>query len=219
MLNSLARGSVSKILDPIGRALLRTGLTPNMVTVIGTLGVVGGAIGLIATGNLLAGTIVITFFVLFDLLDGAMARARGHGTAFGVVLDASCDRLADGALFGSVAFYAFYYADSPQLGIAALLTMGLSQVVSYIKARADSVALMIGGSIAERAERNVLGLLGTGLAGFGVPFVLSILTWVLAAACLVTVVQRLLQVRLAAGRQDAANASAAGAKSAGGDSA
>lgn len=208
MLNALARASVSKVTEPIGRGLLRLGLTPDGVTVLGTLGVVGGSIGLIATGHLLAGTIVVTVFVLFDLFDGAMARVRGFGTAFGVVLDASCDRIADAALFGSIAFYAFAYAQSTPLGIAALLALGSGQVVSYIKARADSVGLRIGGAIAERAERNVLGLVGTGVAGLGVPYVLQTLLWVLAAASVVTVVQRLVQVRIAAVRAGATGESA-----------
>lgn len=197
MLNALARASVSKVTDPIGRGLLRIGLSPDLVTLVGTVGVVGGSVGLIATGYLLAGTIVVTAFVLFDLLDGAMARARGYGTDFGVVLDASCDRVADGALFGSIAYYAFADAGSAPLGVAALVALVSGQVVSYVKARADSVSLPIGGALAERAERNVLGLVGTGLAGIGVPDGLEILLWVLAAGCVITVVQRLTQVRIA----------------------
>lgn len=208
MLNALARASVSKLTAPIGRGLLRLGLTPDGVTVIGTLGVVAGSIVLIGSGHLLAGTIVVTVFVLFDLFDGAMARVRGFGTPFGVVLDASCDRIADAALFGSIAYYAFAHAHATPLGIAALLALGSGQVVSYIKARADSVGLRIGGAIAERAERNVLGLVGTGLAGLGVPYVLDTLLWLLAAASVVTVVQRLLQVRTAAVRAGAAGGSA-----------
>lgn len=208
MLNALARASVSKVTEPIGRGLLRLGLTPDVVTVIGTLGVVAGSVSLIATGHLLAGTIVVTVFVLFDLFDGAMARVRGFGTPFGVVLDASCDRIADAALFGSITFYAFADVRSTPLGIAALLALGSGQVVSYIKARADSVNLPIRGAIAERAERNVLGLVGTGVAGLGVPYVLAILLWVLAAASVATVAQRLVQVRMAAVRAAATGESA-----------
>lgn len=204
MLNTLARASVSKVTEPIGRALLRVGLTPDAVTVIGTLGVVAGSVWLIAGGQLFAGTMVVTVFVLFDLFDGAMARVRGFGSPFGVVLDASCDRIADAALFGSIAYVAFAHVQSNPLGIAALLALGSGQVVSYIKARADSVGLRIKGAIAERAERNVLGLFGTGLAGLGVPYALEILLWVLAVASVATVVQRIVQVRMAAVRAEAA---------------
>ncbi len=198
MLNALARGAVSKATDPVGRALMRTGLTPDAVTVIGTIGVVAASIGLLGTGHLLSGTLVVTAFVLFDLFDGAMARARGYGTDFGQVLDASCDRIADGALFGALAYYSFNAKHDPRLGIACLVILVAGQVISYVKARADSVSLRIGGALAERAERNVLGLVGAGLAGMGLRLALPICLWLLAAACLATVVQRLVQVRLAA---------------------
>jgi CDP-diacylglycerol--glycerol-3-phosphate 3-phosphatidyltransferase len=198
MLNSLARASVSKVTDPVGRAMLRMGLGPDQVTVIGTVGAVAGAISLLATGHLFVGTLVVMVFVFFDLFDGAMARARGYGTRFGLVLDASCDRIADGAIFGSVAYYCFTKGADRTLGVACLLILVAAQVVSYVKARADSVDLKIGGAIAERAERNVVGLVGTGLAGLGVPYALPICLWVLAAACIITVVQRLVQVRTAA---------------------
>ncbi len=202
MLNSLARASVSKVMDPIGRWLLRAGLTPDIVTIVGTVGAVAGSVALLATGYLFAGTMVVTFFVLLDLVDGAMARARGHGTDFGVVLDASCDRIADGALFGSLAYYAFT-SDQRPLGIAALICLVTGQVISYVKARADSVDLAIGGALAERAERNVLGLVGAGLSGLGVPYAIDVGLWLLAVAGLVTVVQRLVQVRRAAVRASA----------------
>lgn len=197
MLNSLARASVSKVTDPIGRALLRIGLGPDLVTILGTLGVVAGSVGLLGTGHLLAGTIVVTAFVFFDLFDGAMARARGYGTRFGLVLDASCDRIADGAMFGSIAYYCLV-TGRHWLGIAALIILVAGHVVSYVKARADSVNVPIGGALAERAERNVIGLVGTGLAGLGVPYALQVALWLLAAACLVTMVQRLWQVKVAA---------------------
>ncbi len=204
MLNALARGAVSRLTDPVGRALLRVGLTPDAVTVIGTTGVVAGAVFLIGAGHLFWGTMAVTVFVFFDLFDGAMARARGNGTDFGVVLDASCDRIADGALFGAIAFAAFQHLHSPSLAVAALICLTTGQVVSYIKARADSVDLRITGALAERAERNVLGLVGTGLQGLGVPHALALCLWLLAAASVFTVAQRMVQVRRAYVRREAA---------------
>jgi CDP-diacylglycerol--glycerol-3-phosphate 3-phosphatidyltransferase len=204
MLNSLARDAVSRVTDPVGRVLLRTGLTPDAVTVIGTAGVVAGAVFLIGAGHLFWGTMAVTVFVFFDLFDGAMARARGHGTDFGVVLDASCDRIADGALFGAIAYAAFQHLHNPPLAVAALICLTAGQVVSYIKARADSVDLRITGALAERAERNVLGLVGTGLQGVGVPYALAVCLWVLAAASVFTVAQRIIQVKRAYIRREAA---------------
>lgn len=216
MLNAVARGAVSKVTDPIGRGLLRIGLSPDLITVIGTAGVVGGSVGLLATGRLFVGTVVVTAFVLFDLVDGAMARARGYGTDFGVVLDASCDRIADGALLGSLAFYAFTAGHatgrSEALGAATLVALVSAQVVSYVKARADSVGLPIGGALAERAERNVIALVGAGLEGLGVPHALAIGLWLLAAVCLITVVQRMVQVRLAYTHREGTRPGAPGAE-------
>lgn len=206
MLNTFARSAVSKVVDPIGRAFLRAGLSPDLVTVIGTVGVVAGAVLLFGFGQLFIGTLVITAFVLFDLVDGAMARARGYGTSFGVVLDATCDRIADGAMFGAIAFYCFTLIDDRATGVAALICLVAAQVISYVKARADSVDLLIGGALAERAERNLLALFGTGLSGLGVPHALPILLWVLAVASVITVLQRLLQVRAVYRRSQADSA-------------
>jgi CDP-diacylglycerol--glycerol-3-phosphate 3-phosphatidyltransferase len=100
-------------------------------------------------------------------------------------------------MFGALTFYAFS-SDQRVLGVAALICLVTGQVISYVKARADSVNLKIGGALAERAERNVLGLVGAGLAGLGVPHALDVCLWILAAAGLLTVVQRLVQVRRAA---------------------
>jgi CDP-diacylglycerol--glycerol-3-phosphate 3-phosphatidyltransferase len=197
VLNSIARATTSRVMDPIGRGLLRIGLSPDTVTVIGTIGAVAAATLLIGAGVLFWGTVAVTAFVLFDLVDGAMARARGYGTDYGIVLDASCDRLADGALFGAIAFYCFTQRDDRWLGVAALVCLVCGQVISYVKARADSVDLKIGGALAERAERNLLSLVGTGLAGLGLPLALPICLWILTAASAFTVVQRLLQVRTA----------------------
>ena len=208
MLNALARGGVSKVTDPIGRGLLKIGLSPDLVTIIGTVGVVAGSLALIAPGELFAGCVVVTVFVFFDLFDGAMARARGYGTKFGLVLDASCDRIADGALFGAVAFYCFTNGHR-WLGVAALIILVAGQVVSYVKARADSVDLKIGGALAERAERNLVGLIGIGFAGLRVPLALDISLWLLAAGCVITMVQRLWQVQ-AADWAERAEASAEG---------
>lgn len=204
MLNSIARGAVSTITDPIGRGLLKAGLSPNIITIVGTVVVCVGSIGLLAPGYLFVGTMVVTVFVFFDLFDGAMARAGGKSTPFGVVLDASCDRIADGAVFGSIAFYCFT-SGQRWLGVATLVSLVTGQVVSYVKARADSVNLPIGGALAERAERFLLSLFGTGLAGLGVPYALAILSWVLAVASTLTMVQRLVQVYLSYRRSLAAS--------------
>jgi CDP-diacylglycerol--glycerol-3-phosphate 3-phosphatidyltransferase len=198
MLNIFARASVSRVTDPVGAALVKVGLTPNGMTLIGTAGAVGFALWLFPTGHLLAGTFAVWGFVMLDLLDGAMARALGGGTKFGGVLDSVCDRIADGALLAAIAWYALEVAESQQLGVAALICLVLGQVISYIKARAEASGLTANVGLVERAERLIVALVGTGLTGFGVPYAVDVALWLLAAGSVITVVQRLVAVRQSA---------------------
>jgi len=98
------------------------------------------------------GSALVAVCVLFDLLDGAMARTAGRVTRFGTVLDASCDRIADGVLFGAITWWAFVVAGDRLTGAAALVCLVCAQVISYIKARADAEGLDADGGLVERAE-------------------------------------------------------------------
>ncbi|MGW5054591.1 phosphatidylinositol phosphate synthase [Actinokineospora sp. NPDC004072] len=198
MLNIFARASVSRVTDPVGRWLVSIGLTPNAVTLLGTAGAVAGSLWLFPAGQLLAGTFLVWGFAMFDLLDGAMARARGGGTAYGAVLDATCDRLADGALFSGIAWYAVFVAPDRLLAAACLVCLVTAQVISYVKARAEASGLTADGGLVERAERLIITLVGTGLTGLGVPYALHVALVVLAVGSVVTVAQRLVAVRRSA---------------------
>lgn len=198
MLNIFARASVSRVTDPIGIRLVRIGMTPNAMTLFGTAGTIGFAMWLFPTGHLLAGTFTVWGFVMLDLLDGAMARARGGGTKFGAVLDSTCDRLADGALMAAIAWYAFEVAQSQSLAAAALICLVLGQVISYIKARAEAAGLTANVGLVERAERLIIALVGTGLTGLGVPYAVDVALWLLVAGSIITVAQRLAAVRTSA---------------------
>lgn len=209
MLNIFARESVSRVTDPIGAWLVGVGLSPNAMTVIGTAGAVAGSLWLFPTGHLLAGAFVVWGFAMFDLLDGAMARARGAGTRFGAVLDASCDRIADGALFAGLTWYCFAVADNRPLAAAALLSLVLGQVISYIKARAEASGLSANVGVVERAERLIITLAGAGLVGFGVRYALDVALWLLVALSVVTVAQRMIAVARAAAEQTTATSSEA----------
>lgn len=195
MLNVLARVHVDRATVPLGRWLVDRGVAPDAVTVVGTVGMVVAALWFLPRGELFVGVLVITFFSLFDLVDGAMARARGGGgTPFGAVLDSTCDRIGDAALFVGLTWWTLGVGDERPLGIAALACLVLGQLVSYIKARAEGVGLSADGGLVERAERLLLGLTGAGLYGLGVPYALHVGLWVLAAASLWTVGQRLVAV-------------------------
>jgi CDP-diacylglycerol---glycerol-3-phosphate 3-phosphatidyltransferase len=194
MLNILARASVSRVTDPVGAWLVRVGLTPNSMTVIGTIGTVVSAVVLFPMGRLFVGSVLVTVFVLFDLLDGSMARTSGQVTPFGTVLDASCDRIADGVLFGSIAWWALVVAGDRVTGAAALVSLVAAQVISYVKARAEATGLAGDGGLVERAERFIIALVGTGLEGLGVPYAARVALLLLAVLAVITVVQRLLSV-------------------------
>ena len=192
--NIAARASVGRVTDPIGRALVRRGIPPDLVTAVGTVGSVAAALWFLPRGELLVGVLVITAFVLLDLVDGAMARAAGGGTRFGAVLDSTCDRLADGALFAGLAWWCLRSGDQPHTAAAAMLSLVAGQVVSYLKARAEAGGLSATGGLVERAERLILALVGAGLAGLGVPGALAVALWLLAVGSVVTLGQRLWSV-------------------------
>ena len=189
MLNIHARDAISKVIEPLGASLARRGVTPNAITVVGTLGAVAAAVVFFPTGWFFTGTMVIWAFVMLDLLDGAVARAGGLTSVFGGVLDSSCDRIADAAVFGTIVWY---YAEHDQrwMLLAALLCLVLGTLTSYIRARAEAAGLHATVGIAERAERLIIVLVGTGLTGLGVPYMLAIALWLLAAASTITVGQR-----------------------------
>ena len=203
MLNLLARASISRFVDPVGSWLVRAGVGPDTITVTGTIGTVASALWFFPRGQLVIGTIAVTVFVLLDVLDGAVARACGSGTPWGTVLDATCDRIADGALFAGLTWWCFVVANNRLLAVAALLCLVSAQVISYIKARAAASGLSADGGMAERAERYIITLVGAGLTGLGVPFALDVALWVLAGLQLVTVIQRMLAVRRSASDREA----------------
>jgi CDP-diacylglycerol---glycerol-3-phosphate 3-phosphatidyltransferase len=194
MLNVFARVHVNRVTEPVGRWLVARGVTPDVVTVVGTVGSVAAALWFLPRDQLFAGTVVITFFVLLDLVDGAMARARGYSTPFGAVLDSTCDRVADGALFAGLTWWCLGVGGERALGVAALLCLVAGQLVSYIKARAEGAGLSADGGLVERAERLIVALVGAGLHGLGVPYALHVALWVLAAASVWTVGQRIVAV-------------------------
>jgi CDP-diacylglycerol--glycerol-3-phosphate 3-phosphatidyltransferase len=195
VLNIHARGFFSRLVGPLGTRLARAGVTPNLITVIGTVGVVVGSAVFFTQGWWFTGTMVVWAFVMLDLVDGAVARAGGTSSAFGGVLDSSCDRVADAAVFGCIGWY-FARHDQPWMLLACLLCLVLGSLTSYIRARAEGAGLTATVGIAERAERLIIVLVGTGLTGehLRVPYVQAAALWILVAASTITVAQRLATV-------------------------
>lgn len=192
--HDMARVATAGVVEPVARILLRAGVSPDVVTVAGTVGVFVGAVGFAARGQLLVALVVVAVFALTDMLDGTMARLRGYSTRFGALLDSTMDRVADGAVFGSIAFWFATTGDRPALA-AALVCLVASQIISYVKARAQSLGIACDVGIAERAERLILVGIGGLATGLGVGWALPLTLWLLAALSLVTIGQRIVHVR------------------------
>ena len=188
---------------PLGNLLLRMGVSPNAVTLVGTLGVCAGALVCFPQGWLLAGVLVITAFVFSDMIDGYMARTSGQMSAFGAFLDSTLDRIGDAAIFGGLAMYYVGPGNSEWRAGLAIYCLTMGAVTSYARARAESLGMQAKVGIAERADRLVSILVMTGLAdllrilgvGDGVMWLIPITLAVLAVASTITVVQRILVVR------------------------
>ncbi|MEU6041319.1 phosphatidylinositol phosphate synthase [Actinomadura sp. NPDC047616] len=193
MLNKV-RPALGRVLTPVGRTVARTGVSPNAITIIGTAGVLAGALGFFPRGEFFWGVLVITAFVLFDMLDGAVARVTGKISKWGAFLDSTMDRVADAAIFSGV-MIGLYRDGQEQLAGVALYCLVAGVVVSYAKARAEGLGYTCNVGIAERAERLIVILVATGLDGLGVPYVLTVALWVLAVLSTVTVGQRFATVR------------------------
>jgi len=183
MLNAL-RPALDRVLTPVGRALARTPLTPNALTVIGTLGVSAGALALFPIGQLFAGTMVCWFFTFADMLDGTLARIKGTSGPWGAFLDSTLDRVADAAVFGGLTLWFMFGGHSRLLAGVALFDLVCGALVSYAKARAESLGYRADVGIAERTERLLIALVAIGL-------------WALAPLTAFTFGQRVVAVRRA----------------------
>ena len=190
--------AIDRLLGPITGALARTPVTPNALTIIGTVGVSAGALTLYPTGHLFAGTMVCWFFVMADMLDGALARVKGTTGSFGAFLDSTLDRVADASVFAGLAAWFVLGGHSKLMAGVALFCLVTGSLVSYAKARAEGLGLRADVGLAERTERLLIALVAAGLWGLGLPYVLPAGLWVLAAASTFTFGQRVLAVYRAA---------------------
>jgi len=198
------RPAIARVLTPVGQVLARTPITPNAITIVGTIGMSAGALWLFPTGHLFVGVVVCTCFVVTDMLDGTLARIKGTTGKFGAFLDSTMDRIADAAVFGGIAIYFVRGGNNHLLAGVALFCLVAGALVSYAKARAESLGLSCDVGFAERTERLLIGLVATGLAGLGVPYVLPAGLWLLAAASAFTFGQRVLAARRSAAQLEMA---------------
>jgi phosphatidylglycerophosphate synthase len=184
------------IFTPVARLFLRLGISPDAVTVVGTLGVCAGALVFFPGGHFLVGVLVCTAFVFSDLVDGLMARMSGQSTSWGAFLDSTLDRFGDAAVFAGLAMYYVGPGASQPLAALAIYCLVLGSITSYARARAEALGMEAKVGIAERSDRMVAILVMTGLAGiFDAPVLIPVTLAVLAVASTVTVLQRILVVR------------------------
>ncbi|GEK19926.1 phosphatidylinositol phosphate synthase [Cellulomonas xylanilytica] len=194
MLNGL-RGAMTRFFTPIAKGLLRLGVSPDAVTITGTLVVVVTALWAFPTGHLLLGTLVIAVFVLTDSLDGVMARQAGTSGRWGAFLDSTLDRFGDGAIFAGLVLWFTAGGDDRLSAVLALACLVLGSIVPYARARAEGLGMTASGGIAERADRLALVLVATAAVGVGAPdVVLTVVLGLLTVASAVTIVQRMSKV-------------------------
>ena len=190
------RAFFTKVISPIANLLIRMRVSPDAVTLVGTLGVCAGALVFFPQGKLLTGVLVITAFVFSDLIDGHMARTMGRVSKFGAFWDSTLDRIADGAIFIGLALYFAWEEPSRLYLVLSLVCLLMGSVTSYARSRGETLGFSVKVGIAERADRLVVILAATGLSAiFDLPVLLYIALWALAVASTVTVGQRVWVVR------------------------
>lgn len=188
--NTNARSIVAVVVEPVARGLMKIGLTPDAITIIGTLGVSIAALVFYPRGSFWIGTLVITAFIFSDMLDGTMARLSGRSGKWGAFLDSTLDRVADGAIFLALVIY---FARTEQwwlVGATGVCLVG-GTIVSYAKARAEGLGMTCNVGFAERSERLIIVLVATFLGGLGIPYLQAVALWALAALTVLTIYQRM----------------------------
>ncbi len=184
------------VLAPVVNLFVRLGISPDAVTLVGTLGVSFGALFFFPRGMVWEGVVFIAAFVFSDLVDGAMARKTGRTDDFGAFLDSTLDRVADGALFSGAALYFAWVAEERTYAALCLVVLVMGAVTSYARAKADHLGYDAKVGVAERPDRLVGFLVPAFLADvLDWPWLLHGALWVLAVAATVTVGQRIWAVR------------------------
>ncbi len=190
MISAHLKPQVTRLINPVVKAAVRIGVTANGVTIIGAIGTVASALFFYPRGDLFIGTLVICFFALSDLFDGAIARlTNGTGTQWGGFLDSTIDRVTDAAILIGVLL--FMIDRDNTVAILILISLATGGLIPYIRAKAESMSIECSGGFAERTERIVISLTAIGFYGLGVDFSLLIGFGLLSVVGVITVVQRM----------------------------
>jgi CDP-diacylglycerol--glycerol-3-phosphate 3-phosphatidyltransferase len=187
MFDGSFRGPVDKVVKPIGNALRRTGLTPDHLTVIGLLVGIAAAVA-VGSGRLLLGLVLVILAALPDLLDGALAKASGAASQRGAFFDSTVDRITDAFLLGGIAWY-LASTESPHMALLPYAVMAVSSIISYQRAKAESLGIDAKGGLMERAERIVAICIGLLFSQLLVPIL-----WIMLVLTSITAIQRFVKV-------------------------
>ena len=194
--NANARRSIARFIDPMARSLLRLKVTPDGISWFGCGATILISAGFLAQGRFLIGAILFGVFGLIDLLDGTMARMLGTSGPWGAFLDSTLDRISDSAVICALIYFYVHtdveYADLAV--VAGIISLVMSLLTSYARAKAESLDAKCTVGIAERAERNIIiwiALVISGLVTDVTPYALAFL----AVVSSITVVQRIIFVR------------------------
>ncbi len=195
MLSRSGRPLAEILFSPIAKMVIKMGVSANTVTIVGTLLNVTTALVLVPANYLITGVILVTILVIFDNLDGQIARLSGTKTQWGAFLDSTMDRISDGAILLAIAAWGYNWtvgAQQASIMAGAITVLILGQVISYARARAEAIGKTAEVGIAERADRLIFLGICLFLVGLGLPAqILEYGLWVLAVLCLITVVQRM----------------------------
>ena len=193
MISDIFKPAVVRIISPTARGLLRIGLTPNSVTAIGAVGVIATSLIAYPNGHLFGGTVAICLLALSDLFDGTMARLSEKGPSrWGGFLDSTVDRVTDSAI--ALGLLIYLAREKDPLSYVLLVSIVAGFLVSYIRAKAESMQIECKGGFAERTERLIILLTAIGFTGLGVSYVLTIGIWLLATASVYTSLERMVIV-------------------------
>jgi CDP-diacylglycerol---glycerol-3-phosphate 3-phosphatidyltransferase len=187
MFDGRFRKPVDAAVKPIGNALRRTGLTPDHLTVVGLLVGIGAAVA-IGSGRLRLGLLLVILAALPDLFDGALAKATDAASQRGAFFDSTVDRVTDSLLLGGIAWY-LAGNESPYMAVLPFAVMAVSSLISYQRAKAESLGIDAKGGLMERAERIIalcIGLL--------FPVLLVPILWIMLVLTSITAIQRFVKV-------------------------
>ena len=181
------RTGVDKLTGPIGRGLVRAGISADHLTLLGLVTSVATAVA-VGSGNLKLGVVLLVVTGLGDLLDGAVAKAAGTTSARGAFFDSTIDRVTDALLLGGIAWY-LADTDGGRMPLLPMAVLGVSTVISYERAKAELLGFEAKGGLMERAERVFV----LGVALFFEVILIPVL-WVMLALTSFTAVQRFFKV-------------------------